>query len=73
MNRHAIENNFSHVESEVTLDTLKGVRGGEVVKMIFEGGLEKIKNCSVLNTIKICNLLIFISARVTFRTTRSFC
>jgi hypothetical protein len=69
MNRHAIENNFPHVESEVLLDTL---RGGEVVKMIFEGRLEKNKNCSVLNTIKICNLLIFIGARVTFRTTRSF-
>jgi hypothetical protein len=40
------------VESEVLLDTLKGVRGGEVVKMIFEGRLEKNKNCSVcLNTI----------------------
>jgi hypothetical protein len=38
------------VESEVLLDTLKGVRGGEVVKMIFEGRLEKNKNCSVLNT-----------------------
>lgn len=51
----------SHVESEVLLDTLKGVRGGEMaVKMIFEGGLKKIINCCVYNRIKICNLLVFV-------------
>jgi hypothetical protein len=44
MNRHAItllKTIRSHVESEVLLDTLKGVRGGEVVKMIFEEDLKK--------------------------------